>query len=381
MSYNGHSVIDMDCHIFEGWDLDRTFKDNMDPEYREKYAEFSHAVQGSSIGGLLWPRQPAKPLGVFDSFAGPRTVGGNAYQAHGSPNTSRGMEIDPACNWDAEVRLRDMDKAGIDIGVIFCSYCDGLCRLQDVSFESALNRAYHRYMNQFCSESDGRLRWLANANLRDIPGTVKQLEQWAHDDPNFAGMFVPRAMPDGSLLDTPILHPLWAATQELDLPIWIHGGANRPPLTPWLDATNAVYHGIGAMYALHGLVGGGAFDLFPRLRVGLFEAGCGWLPWMVEQLDGGFKPRSAMTPNLKRPASEILAAGQVFCSVEADEEYIDHAIESLGEDLWLFSTDYPHSGTPWPDGVTMITERDNISERAKIKLLGENGKKFLPRLA
>lgn len=380
MSYNGHLVIDTDCHIFEGWDLDRTFKDNMDPQYREKYAEFSQAVKGSSIGLLLWPRQPARPMGLLDSFAGPRAVGGNGYAAHGSPNTQRGMEIDPACNWDPEVRLRDMDRAGIDIGVIFCSYGDGLCRLQDVGFESALHRAYHRYMHGYCAESDGRLRWLANSNLRDIPETVAQLEYWADHDPYFAGMFVPRACPDGSPLDSPILHPLFAATQALDLPIWIHGGANRPPLTPWLDATNAVYHGVGAMYALHGLVGGGAFDLFPRLRVGLFEAGCGWMPWMIEALDGGLRPGSPMTPNLKRKPSEVLAAGQLFCAVEADEEYIEHAIESLGEDVWLFSTDYPHSGTPWPDGVSMITERTELAESAKIKLLGENGKRFLPRL-
>ena len=26
MSYNGHPVIDMDSHIFENWDLDRTYK-------------------------------------------------------------------------------------------------------------------------------------------------------------------------------------------------------------------------------------------------------------------------------------------------------------------------------------------------------------------
>jgi len=100
---------------------------------------------------------------------------------------------------------------------------------------------------------------------------------------------------------------------------------------------------------------------------------------MVEQLDGAFHPGSAATPNLRRRTSEILAAGQIFCSVEADEEYIEHAIEALGEDIWLFSTDCPHSGTPWPDGVAMITERSELPESAK--LLGENAKQFLPRLA
>ena len=46
MGYSGHSVIDMDCHIYQAWDLDRTYKDNIAPEYREKYARFSEAVRG-----------------------------------------------------------------------------------------------------------------------------------------------------------------------------------------------------------------------------------------------------------------------------------------------------------------------------------------------
>ena len=37
MSYNGQLVVDMDCHIREYWDLDRTFKGYVDPEYRDKY--------------------------------------------------------------------------------------------------------------------------------------------------------------------------------------------------------------------------------------------------------------------------------------------------------------------------------------------------------
>ena len=44
------------------------------------------------------------------------------------------------------------------------------------------------------------------------------------------------------------------------MPIWVHGGANRPPYTPWVTAANALYHGIGGMYALTGLYGGGVFD-------------------------------------------------------------------------------------------------------------------------
>jgi uncharacterized protein len=384
VSYNGHPVFDMDSHIFENWDLDRTYRDYMDPAYREKYEELSEATRGKFLGSLVWPQPAGRPLGVRDAFGADVSFRSPQGVGTGEParvTTRHGAEYESACNWDPTIRLRDMDRAAIDASVVFPSFADGFCMLQDVGFEAALNRAYYRFMNDFCAESDGRLRWLANATMRDIPETIIQLRHWAERDENFAGVFISRACPDGSMLDNPVLHPLFAASQALDLPIWIHGGANRPPLTPWPHATNAVYHGIGGMYAISALIGGGVFDLFPTLRVGLFEAGCGWMPWMLEKLDDGFRPGGPMTPNLKRKPSEIVAEGRLYCSVEADEELIAHTVGHLGEDVLLFSTDYPHPGSPWPDGVAMITERQDLSESAKVKLLSDNGKRFLPKLA
>jgi hypothetical protein len=47
----------------------------------------------------------------------------------------------------------------------------------------------------------------------------------------------------------------------------------------------------------------------------------------------------------------------------------------------LFTTDYPHSRNPWPDGVPQISARTDLSESAKIAILGKNAKRFYPRLA
>ena len=62
MSYKGHVVVDTDCHLREYWELDRTYKDTMDPEYRDKYARFSEAVRSrqarpGDVGfpPLFWP--------------------------------------------------------------------------------------------------------------------------------------------------------------------------------------------------------------------------------------------------------------------------------------------------------------------------------------
>src|SRR5437763_1574049 len=105
--YNGHLVVDSDCHIREYWDFDRTYKDNIDPEYRERYARLSKAVYEQKrwpgdlgLGYLLWPRPPGHPMGIYDAFLA-------EARERPSPNgltgplqvTGTGREIDPACHW------------------------------------------------------------------------------------------------------------------------------------------------------------------------------------------------------------------------------------------------------------------------------------------
>ncbi len=387
MSYNGHLVVDMDSHVREYWDLDRTYKGHIDPEYREVYEQFSEAVrarqgQPGDVGfGAFYTHPPLRPLGVHDTFP---AVGGPPR-----PRTAvaSGRDVDPACNWDAASRLRDMDAGSIDVDVMFSSQSDMYCMLRDVGFEHALEEAYHRYVSAFCADGGGRLRWLANPVMRDIPATVADVKEWAKRDDNFAGLFVPRMLPDGGTLDSPELNPLWETCQELDLPVWVHGDPDHPPLTPGYAAMDykafarGVLKGWGGMTAMGALIGGGIFDLYPKLRVGFFENGAGWLPWFVEKLDESYQPGSRNTPNLKRKPSEIVAGGQVFCATEGEEGELGHCIERLGEDIWLFSTDYPHPPARWPDDVSLVTARTEIPESAKVKLLGGNAVRFLPRLA
>ena len=389
MSYNGHLVVDTDCHIREYWDLDRTYKEYIDPAYREAYGRFSEAVRsrqsrpGDTGFGAVYAPPRLRPLGVYDQFAveKPRRPGNGAIKQPDS-----GEYIDPACNWDPAIRLRDMDRAVTDVSVMFPSQADNFCMLHDVGFEHALEDAYHQYMSAFCAGSGGRLRWLTIAVMRDIPVTVADMSSWAERDDNYAGIFLPRMFPDGTLLDSPDLYPLWERTQELDLPVWVHGDPNHPPLTPGAkDLDNAdfarqVLKGWGGMAALGALIGGGVFDRFPELRIGFFENGAGWMPWFIEKLDASYTPGLGNTPHMKRTPSEIVAGGQVFCAVDADEVGLAHCVERLGEHAWLFSTDYPHSRNPWPHGVSMITERHELTEGAKIKMLSENPVRFLPRL-
>ncbi len=391
MSANGYRVIDTDSHTREYVDVDRSYGPYIDPEYRESFERLSLAVAKRRETGrptalfmhpeaIIEASDESRPLGVYDTFRRDRDAR--------PPSRSRSAEIPREVHWEPSIRLRDMDEAHVDVSVIFPSHASSYCTLRDVGLETALHRAHHRYMSNYCCEAEGRLRWSGIANMRDVRATVDELTYWAERDDNFIGMLVSPACPDGTLLDNPNLHPLYRRSEELDLPILVHGGVLRPPYTAGateLDNSGflirAMYQPWAGMTAIGAMIGGGVFDLFPKLRAGVFETGAGWMPWLIEQLDDQYEGRQDLVPYLQRKPSEVLAGGQLFHAVDSGERYIEHCVQELGEDMWLFGTDYPHPGTVWPDGVPQIMDRPALSESAKRKILGANAVRLCPRLA
>jgi predicted TIM-barrel fold metal-dependent hydrolase len=390
MSYAGFTVVDADSHFREYLDVDRTYRDNIDPEYRESFERLSSAVAKRREAGLptdlfmgphaiIEPSDEWRPLGVYDTFGAERPT---------QTRLTRETPIPREVNWEPSIRLRDMDRAGIDISVIFPSHAASYCILRDVGFESALHRAHHRYISKYCAGAKGRLRWVALATMRDMHATVQEMTRWREEDANLAGVVIPPVCPGGRLLDNPDLHSLFARAQDLDLPILVHGGVLRAPNGPGaieLDHAGfiirAVYQPWGGMTAIGALIGGGVFDLFPKLRVAVFETSAGWLPWMIERLDESYESKPNLAPNLKRKPSEILAGGRLFHSIDPGERYIEHCVEVLGEDIWLFATDYPHTGVAFPNGAQAAVDRPGLTQSAKKKILGANAQRLFTRLA
>jgi predicted TIM-barrel fold metal-dependent hydrolase len=393
MSWNGHLVIDMDSHVYE--EADRSYQGYVDPAYRETYERLCTAIarqREAGLPGMLFmnrnaiiePSDELRPLGMYDTFGlVPERRPIERAEIARTPRERPRREV----NWDAQARLEDMDRALIDVSVIFPTYASSYCALRDVGFESALHRAYHRFISDFCAQGAGRLKWVVLPNLRDMAAGVEEVTRWAERDPNLVGIYLTPVCPNGRLLDNPDLHPLYQRAQDLDLPLFVHPGVLRAPLIPGaLELDNAgfmiraVYNPWSGMTALAALIGGGVFDHFPKLRIASMEMYAGWMPFLLDQLDDGYAARPHLTPLLKRYPREILAEGRYFHAVETGERYVEHAVQELGEDMWLFSTDYPHSGSPWPDGVSHIVDRPGLSETATRKMLATNALRLCPRL-
>jgi predicted TIM-barrel fold metal-dependent hydrolase len=76
----------------------------------------------------------------------------------------------------------------------------------------------------------------------------------------------------------------------------------------------------------------------------------------------------------------VLKDGRYAHALDTWESTIEQSVQALGDDLWLFATDYPHKGTQWPHAVSQIVELPGLSDDAKAKILGANAMRVCPRL-
>ena len=62
---------------------------------------------------------------------------------------------------------------------------------------------------------------------------------------------------------------------------------------------------------------------------------------------------------------------QIFVSVEPDEAGVKYVIDFIGPDRLVFSTDYPHGDSKFPDAVESFLKL-KITDQEKRKILWHN---------
>ncbi len=381
MSKYGYPIIDCDGHVMEGFDFyEHYVEDEFKEPVRELVAQFGSSSKGISrmvIGDAAI--RGARPLGAGESYENIERHVGSRH-----PETLPGAERDP---YD---RLKDMDREGIDVAVCFATSVTSMVAITDPDLEAAMARAYNRWIGEYCSANPARLKAVCAVPQRDIQRGVEELRRMA-EEPWCVGLVTFASLdghlPHAILADSPYWHPLWEEAQALDLPVSFHAGTDRPPYAPartevannafMLHMTGQPWHIQRTMAAV---IGGGVLDKFPKLRTAFLETGCGWVPWWMDRMDMHYELYPEHVPFLKHKPSEHMKGPQCFYSLDPDETTIAATVDLMGEDRLMWASDYPHFDCRFPHTVDLITERDELSERVKAKIMGENALKFYTRI-
>lgn len=281
---------------------------------------------------------------------------------------------------DPSARLADLDLEGIDVQVIYGSLGLAISALPNTDFAIALSRACNDYYASFCATAPNRLKCMATLPLQDIDASIQEMRR-AVRNLGHVGITLPPNL-NGKNLDWPGLYPIYEEAQNLNAPIAVHWGNGAYLLgagTERFDThfmSHAVGHTFEQMTALACIVCGGVLEQFPRLRFAFLEAGCGWLPYWIDRLHEHYERRGGEMPLMSREPLEYITSGSCYFATEPDERLLPAVLDMIGDEFILYSSDYPHTDSKFPNSVSYIRQRSDIAEESKTKLLGDNGTRF-----
>ena len=278
-------------------------------------------------------------------------------------------------------RIADMDEAGIDIQVL-SAVTPGAQKMsgpEGVKFARELNTWI---ANEVIAAYPDRFRAFATLPLSQPDAAADELERSVREH-GLVGCMSYGAI-DGKFLDHAEFEPVLARAESLGVPIYIH------PNWPSANVVDAYYDELGddlvgrilsgpgygwhqevALQCLR-LIVSGTFDKFPGLQivVGHMGEGLPFYYWRVgEDLARIAKDR------LHKPAQEYFRDNLwITTSAFFQDELLNLALATMGEDRVLFSVDYPMAsaklGADWFRAV-------DLPRAIKEKIAHKNAERLL----
>ena len=299
----------------------------------------------------------------------------------GLVDEERMREIDfdavPKGGWDPDARIEVMDAEGIESAFLYPSMALGLGHLSDLDLARECARAYNDWLSDFCQPHPQRLYGIGMVPLQDVDGAIAEMRRVVRTKGMKCVFFRPNPY-NGRRLNDPAYEPFWAAAEELDCAIAIHGSfGSRMPTVCDDRYTDDFYqhmicHPFEQQMCCMDIVCGGVLERHPGLRVAFMEAGVGWLGYWLERMDGHFEAMPSFVPDLKKKPSEDFLE-QCFLSCDPDDQTIAAMMEFGGDRTIIWGSDYPHYDCWFPGAVAELErncERLSPSQRAQV--LGEN---------
>ena len=275
-----------------------------------------------------------------------------------------------AC-WDPEVRLREMDRDGIDLQVISAT---PVLFAYERPIEHALDCAqlFNDAALELCSRGKNRLKSFCQVPLQSIDAACKELSRCMQS--GHLGVQIGNHVGNKNLDDAGIITFLQHCA-DVNAAVLVHPwdmfGKERMPkyMMPWTVGMPAE-----TQLSVVALILSGALDrLSSALRI-CFAHGGGSFPYLLGRLENAWHHHPVARGECEHPPSFYLnrfyADSAVF-----DQRALEFLVGTMGMDKVMLGSDYP-----FPLGeerVGSLIRQSNLPQHAKAKLLSENAIRFL----
>jgi predicted TIM-barrel fold metal-dependent hydrolase len=324
-------------------------KKYLSPRHHESYDAAVAQVEAELRGrnnvavNRMWRDQNDLPDGGGRGFGS-----NNRHPAAGRPGHT-----------DARQRLADMDADGVEASSSYCevSAFRYLYLVKDGAAEAT--RAFNTALAEFASADPKRLLVSYQIPIHDMDLAVGEV-RWAAAN-GCKSLQLPVFPNELGLPDYwhERYDPLWSAIQDTDLPVCLHIGlklslediARRDPTPQRAIFTSmvpmATAEALG-MWVLTGLL-----ERHPHLKVIFVEPGIGWVTWWLNFVDDMAARQGYEFPTLKQAPSDYFRRNIHLTFID-EPDVVRQARDCLGVRNVMWSSDYPHPVSSWPDSRATV---------------------------
>ena len=337
MANKERALISADSHVVEPADL---YVTRIDPRYRNEAPRIESQPNGDYI--VVKSMRP-RPVGfegaMIDQIAsGEGVANWRGYRY--SDNRPGG--------WDPIERLKDQDTDGVVAEAIYTGLGLIWLRSPDSAYAFACARVYNDWIREYVSVAPDRMAAIgvlpAHGPIEWAVAEVQRIAKLGHK-----GVMMLDWSPERPF-NQPDWDPLWAACQDVDLPISLHAGGRDPfsyAAGRGAGGINGTAGKIAPNQALQELIWAGVPQLFPNVKFILVEGGVGWVAHLVDYMDHWWTShRRWLEPKLEEPPSFYFKRN--FWVTFEDDRAALLTREMLNVDHIMWGSDYPHTEGVWP---------------------------------
>ena len=273
-----------------------------------------------------------------------------------------------------EVRLKDMDRMGIDIQAV-APAPNQTYYWTEPGEGQELARMVNERLAEIVSKWPQRFVALGTVPLQDVSLAVSELEH-AVKTLGMRGVEINPSVNGMDLTDKRLdLDRFFAKAQELDILIFMHPiGFTQGERLMDHYFNNVIGNPLETSVAASHLIFDGVMERYPKLKV-LLPHGGGYLAHYWARMDHAWKARADCRTVIKKKPSTYLERFY-FDTITFDSTMLRHMVQRYGAEHVVLGTDYPYDmGMEQP--LEFIGGTSGITAADKARIMGGNAARLL----
>ena len=329
-----------------GLPVDRTAQRQGDHTLPKGTVVVSADNHWSIVDDIFYDRAPRDlksrmPRRVIDEGGLDLRIGGKSVIPAAFRKVFKSFEDIPGCT-QLDARLADLETEGIQKEIVFGNSIGVFLGFPDVEVRECIYRIYNEYIAQLGAAAPSRFYGVGYVNFWDM---TKVRDSLMHVKDLGLKTYLLPINPKGAD-GVPLsycaddMEPLWAAAEEVGLPICFHVGEYFQDGPGGIGTTQMV--SLGPFRKTFGeLIFGGILDRHPSLRVVFVEGDLNWIPGALQTAQMVCECYAdIIEPKVSHDPWHYWQ-NNCYATFMADPAGI-RMIDLIGPDRVMWASDYPH---------------------------------------